>query len=64
MLELQAAFNFIQKMVDSEFLTSNVTNWILKQDQLHNNLRSTSKKIADFSYFLDGGVFFKDLDGH
>ena len=64
MLELQAAFNFIQKMVDSEFLTSNVTNWILKQDQLHNNLRSTSKKIVDFKYFLDAEVFLKDLAGN
>jgi hypothetical protein len=64
MLELQAAFNFIQKMIDSELHTSGFTNWIIKQDQLHNNLCSTSKKIVDFSYFLDGAVFVKDLDGN
>jgi hypothetical protein len=64
MLELEAAINFIQKMVDSEFLQLNVTNWISKQDQLHNNLRSNSKKIADFRYFLDSGVFLKDLNGN
>jgi hypothetical protein len=64
MLEFQAAFNFMQKMINSELITSGVTNLITKQDEMHGDICSISEKIVAFSYFIDGVVFVKNLDGN